>query len=182
VLICSLSDHAWGKDGTDSNHRLPDKCQYCLRLFLTKKSLEEHIQNNRLQDRVCQKLSALELEEKNWEPNRHGISIERKEAIDKIRDEISKGKVPRHYDNNTMAMLKQRVESNVSLYVNGSDTSEGTAKSELWKWYLIFKQLRPDDEVPMNPCRFHLTVFKLSGANISSSHVKTATSRSRRQI
>ncbi|CAN9182537.1 unnamed protein product [Alternaria alternata] len=105
-----------------------------------------------------------ELEEFNREPNRRGISLECKDAIEKIRNYIDKetrgNKLPVLRDGDIEKLLKQRVDinalkqrvdSNVLLYINGSNTNERTARSELWKWYLIFKRLRPDDELPRNP-------------------------------
>jgi len=105
----------------------------------------------------CQILSESELERKNREASCQGISEECKEAVEKIRDDINKGKVPTRHDDATMQVLRRRVESNVDRYINGSNTPRKTAISELWKWYLIFKELRPDDEVPMNPCRSCIT-------------------------
>jgi hypothetical protein len=75
-----------------------------------------------------------------------------------------------------MALLEQRVDSNVSLYINGSKTNEKTARSELWKWYLIFKKLRPDDEIPINPCRFCFVFLRCSKSYIYSSHLGTTSS------
>ena len=127
-------------------------------------------------------MSSAELEELNKEPNRLGISLECKEAIDDLRksiDKVTKGdKMPAFYDSETMALLKQRVDSNVLLYINGSNTSEKTARSQLWKWYLIFKKLRPDDEVPKNPCRFGSVFLRRSKSYVYSSHLGTASSRS----
>ena len=74
-------------------------------------------------------------------------------------------------------VLKQRVDSNVSLYINGSNTTEKIARSQLWRWYLIFKKLRPDDEVPKNPCRFCFIFLKRSKSYIHSSHSGTTSSR-----
>ncbi|RYO11928.1 hypothetical protein AA0111_g12693 [Alternaria arborescens] len=140
-------DHAWGKD-EGLNHRLSDACQRCKRLFLTEELLEEH-------HGTCRKLIPLELEELNRIPNRLGISRECKKAIEVLRKRIEKetkgGKPPALHDDDTMTLLEQRVDSNVSLYINGSNASEKTARSELWKWYFIFKKLRPDDELPRNP-------------------------------
>jgi hypothetical protein len=93
-------------------------------------------------------------------PNRRGISVQGREAVEKIREEINREKGSPRCEDDAMRLLKKRVDSNISLYINGSNTSEQTARSELWKWYLIFKQLRPDDEVPPNPCRVPITVFK----------------------
>ncbi|CAN9192164.1 unnamed protein product [Alternaria alternata] len=108
--------------------------------------------------------NSVELEELNREPNRLGISRECKKAIKVLRNRIDKetkgGKPPAFHDDDTMTLLKQRVDSNVSLYINGSDASEKTARSELWKWYLIFKKLRPDDELPRNP---FISAQRLSG-------------------
>lgn len=96
-------------------------------------------------------------------PNRRGISSQSKDAVEKIREEINREKGSPRCEDDTRILLKERVDSNISLYINGSNTSEQTARSELWKWYLIFKQLRPDDEVPLNPCRVHITIFKALG-------------------
>ena len=113
----------------------------------------------------CQTLSSVELEEFNREPNTLGISLECKKAIDHLRNRVDKemkvNKVPVLYDGETMALLRQRVESNLLLYINGSQTSEKTARSQLWKWYFIFKHLRPDDEIPRNPCEFCLVFFRI---------------------
>ncbi|CAN9473488.1 unnamed protein product [Alternaria alternata] len=106
----------------------------------------------------------VEEEDSNREPNRLGISLKCEAAVENIRtyiDKEMKGKnlpalrggdveelLKQRVDIN---VLKQRVDSNVLLYINGSNTNEKTARSELWKWYLIFKKLRPDDELPRNP-------------------------------
>jgi hypothetical protein len=132
-------------------------------LFLTQQSLEEHVENVARQG-LCRALSDVELEEYNREPNRRGISLECKNAIEKIRKYIEKemkgDKLPALREGDIekllkqrvdINVLKQRVDSNLLLYINGSNTSEKTARSELWKWYLIFKKLRPDDEFPINP-------------------------------
>jgi hypothetical protein len=132
-------------------------------LFPTQQLLEEHVHNVAPQE-LCRALSDVELEEFNREPNRRGISLECKDAIEKIRNYIDKetrgNKLPVLRDGGIEKLLKQRVDinalkqrvdSNVLLYINGSNTNERTARSELWKWYLIFKRLRPDDELPRNP-------------------------------
>jgi len=123
-------------------------------LFLTQQLLEDHVRDIAPQG-PCRVLSSVELEDFNREPNRLGISLECKETIDDLRKRIEKetkgDKMPALHDSETMALLKQRVDSNVLLYINGSNTNERTARSELWKWYLIFKRLRPDDELPRNP-------------------------------
>jgi hypothetical protein len=123
-------------------------------------------------------LSSVELEELNKEPNRLGISRECKKAIEALRKRIDKetkgGKPPVLHDDDTMTLLKQRVDSNVWLYINGSNTSEKTARSELWKWYLIFKKLRPDDELPRNPCKFCFVFLGPSKSYIYSSPSSTA--------
>jgi hypothetical protein len=122
--------------------------------------LEEHV----LAVIPCRTLSSVELEDLNREPKTLGISLDCKEAIDDLRNRIDKemkvNKVPALYNSETMTLLKQRVESNLLLYINGSQTSEKTARSQLWKWYLIFKHLRPDDKVPKNPCKFYLVILK----------------------
>lgn len=156
------SDHAWGND-QGPNHRLSDACQRCKRLFPTQQLLEEHVRDIAPQG-PCRALSDVELKECNWEPNRRGISRECKVAIEKIRKYIEKetrkdrlrvlrdGEIEKLLEQRVdINVLKQRVDSNVSLYINGSNTNERTARSELWKWYLIFKKLRPDDELPENP-------------------------------
>jgi hypothetical protein len=126
-------------------------------------------------------LSSVELEELNREPNRLGISLECKEAIDDLRKRIEKDtkgdKLPALHNDDIMALLKQRVDSNVLLYINGSKTSEKTARSQLWRWYLIFKKLRPDDEIPRNPCRSCFLFLRPSKSYIYSSHFGTASSR-----
>lgn len=126
-------------------------------------------------------LSSVELEELNREPNGLGISLERKEAIDNLRNCIDKAMksdtLPPLHSGETMTLLKRRVDSNVLLYINGSNTSEKTARSQLWKWYLIFKQLRPDDEVPRNPCKFCFVSLRPSKSYIYSSRLSTTASR-----
>ncbi|CAN9164736.1 unnamed protein product [Alternaria sp. RS040] len=110
------------------------------------------------------RVNYVNLEEFNREPNKLGISLECEAAVEKIRTYINKetkgDKLPVFRDGDIEKLLKsrvdinalkQRVDSNVLLYINGSNTNEGTARSELWKWYLIFKKLRPDDELPRNP-------------------------------
>lgn len=116
--------------------------------------MEEHVRDIAPQG-PCRVLSSVELEDFNGKPNRLGISLECKEAVDDLRKRIEKetkgDKMPAFYNSDTMTLLKQRVDSNVLLYINGSNTSEKTARSQLWRWYLIFKKLRPDDELPRNP-------------------------------
>jgi hypothetical protein len=158
------SDHALGKTPKAPNHRLSVACQLCNRLFLTQQILEEHIENVARRG-LCRAPSDVEQEDFNREPNRLGISLECEIAVEKIRTYIDKEmkgkKLPVLRDDDIenlleqrvdINVLKQRVDSNVLLYINGSsNTNEKTARSELWKWYLIFKKLRPDDELPRNP-------------------------------
>lgn len=132
-------------------------------MFLTQQLLGEHVDKSKRQG-GCRALSDAELKEFNREPNRLGISLECEDAVEKIRNYINKGmrgkKLPAFRDGDIekllnqrvdVNVLNQRVDSNVLLYINGSNTNEKTARSELWKWYLIFKKLRPDDELPRNP-------------------------------
>ena len=129
---------------------------FCSLQFVTQTLLEEHVQNSKLKG-MCKQYSAQELVKINSESNRHGVSRERIEVVKKMREQIEKalkkGGPPAVFDVNTMELLTKRVDSNVTTYINGSDTPEKTAESELWKWYLIFKQLHPDEEVPLNPCK-----------------------------
>jgi hypothetical protein len=152
-----------GKSPKAPNHRLSVACQLCKRLFLTKQLLAEHIENVARRG-LCRAPSDVEQEDFNREPNRLGISLECEDAVEEIRtyiDKEMKGKklpalrggdieklLSQRVDIN---VLNQRVDSNVLLYINGSYINEKTARSELWKWYLIFKKLRPDDELPENP-------------------------------
>lgn len=147
-----LNDHVWGKNPRSPNHRLPSECPVCHLLFENKVLAEAHFKSIREKaPGVCVEHSLEELQELNRRPNSLGITEQRKVAIDSIRAKIRNGKVPHIYDDDTMALLNQRVESNILLYINGSDITEKAARTELWKWYIIFKQLRPDDEVPLNP-------------------------------
>jgi hypothetical protein len=152
-----------GKSPEAPNHRLSNACQLCKRLFLIQQNLEEHVENVARQG-LCRALSDVELEDFNREPNRLGISLECEAAVEKIRtyiDKETKGrKLPVLRDGEIekllnqrvdINVLNQRVDSNVLLYINGSNTNEKTARSELWKWYLIFKKLRPDDDLPRDP-------------------------------
>ena len=122
----------------------------------------------------------------NSEPNSLGISVQCGKDVEKIRSDIDKqlkkgNDVSGFHDEPTMAILKKRMESNVALYINGSDAKEKTARSELWKWYLIFKKLRPSDEIPLNPCEIHFPVLSISASNVLSSRFKAATIWARRQ-
>lgn len=133
---------------------------------MTQKLLDKHYQNMISVGDVCKIYSTQDLAAMNSEPNRHGVSEKRKEVIENMRDQVEKamkksGGPPLVFDFNTMELLTKRVNSNVTGYINGSDTSEKTARSELWKWYLIFKQLQPDAEVPLNPCKCLHPIWKV---------------------
>ncbi|ORY11511.1 hypothetical protein BCR34DRAFT_601295 [Clohesyomyces aquaticus] len=149
-----FNDHVWGKI-SGLNHRLPSECQLCHLLFENEDARKAHIrllrESRSLPPAVCVDHSPEELQLLNRRANSMGITELRKAEIDTIRKQTKNGRAPRIYDDSTMELLKGRVESNVSNYINGSDITEKAARTELWKWYIIFRQLRPDDEVPTNP-------------------------------
>jgi hypothetical protein len=151
MLILSFSDHVWGKINRP-NHRLHAKCSICNLLFENEVLAEAHFESVRQKvPSVYVKHSPEELQELNRRPNSLGITEQRKVDIDAMRGKIKNGKAPLIY-NDTMILLELRVESNIQLYFNGSNITAKAAKTELKKWYIIFKQLRPNDEVPLNPC------------------------------
>lgn len=153
MLIFRISDHVWGKTLRSPNHRLPPECSVCHLLFENKDLAEAHSKSIREKaSGVCIEHSLEELEDLNRRPKSLGITEQKKEDIDKIRAKIKNGKVPHIYDDDTMELLKQRVESNILLYINESNMTHKAARTDLWKYYIIFKQLRPDSEVPLNPC------------------------------
>jgi hypothetical protein len=163
MLILPFSDHVWGKLPSRPNHRLHARCPICHLLFENADLAEAHFESVRQKVLgVCVKHNPEELQELNRRPNSLGITEERKVYIDAIRGKIKNGKVKRIYNDDTMALLELRVENNIQLYINGSNLTEKAARTELWKWYIIFKELRPDDEVPLNPCKLWRTAYYLS--------------------
>ena len=160
LLIDIISDHVCPRKGI--GHQLPPKC-VCGRLFSTQELSDQHAKNW-TSNGTCKRYSSQELLKMNSESNRHGVSIERKAHIEMRRPQIKKalirGAPPRIFDENTMELLEKRVFSNVVLYINDSDTSEKTARSELWTWYIIFNELHPDEEEPLNPSKQLLSDIK----------------------
>ncbi|OAG00174.1 uncharacterized protein CC84DRAFT_1180971 [Paraphaeosphaeria sporulosa] len=82
------------------------------------------------------------------------------------------GEPPAIFDVHTMELLRGRVYSNFAQHINGSDTREKTAPAELWKWYLIFKQLQPDAKVPWNP--FFVTRVSQHAASLLTYRIRVA--------
>jgi hypothetical protein len=117
----------------------------------------------------CKQYSKEELAKINSEPDRLGLSEEREKIVKDMREQITlesrTGSWPPRvfygFDVDTMELLTKRVDSNVALYLNGSNISEKAARTELWRWYLIFKVLQPDAQVPSNPCKYLFSVSKL---------------------
>lgn len=162
--VDTISDHVCPRKGP--SHRLPEPCRLCFRQFTTQGLLDEHYRNVR-SGGSCKRYSDQELITVNSNSNRHGVSEKCEEIVENMRDRVVKAMKksdgpPVVFDDQTMELLTKRVYSNVALYINGSDTPEKTARSELWKWYLIFKQLQPDAEVPLNPCKYLVPISKVS--------------------
>lgn len=133
---------------------MPSKCQQCLRLFESQKSLDAHIDARRNgMPGVCITHSDEDLIRLNRHPQTLGLSEKMKEDIDKLRSKLTLSNLPKYCDEPTLKSIRSRVESNLHLYMNGSSITESSARLELWKWYIIFKRLRPDDEIPSNPCQ-----------------------------
>ena len=144
------------------NHRLPDPCQNCGRLFLTKDELKNHkdgillfkkgiedivlsgqdpsisIESIRQLKDPCTLLSKQEILGCNLALEASGISERCVQGVEHIRRDVDRqlkngNAVSGLHDATTMEMLKQRVEANIRLYVNGSITTENTARTELKK-------------------------------------------------